>query len=87
MAVELAIGDKVDVQKSNDVPLVFSGTVEKIYTNAALLTIDEYDEEDTITVEDLKHKTVINFKNLRKDGEEVEAPKPEEEEKKDGKKK
>lgn len=86
MAVELAIGDKLDVQKSNDVPLVFSGTVEKIYTNSALLTIDDYDQEDAITVEDLKHKTVINFKNLRKDGQEVEAPKTEEDDKKNDKK-
>lgn len=87
MAVELAIGDKVDVLKSNDVPLVFSGTVEKIYTNSALLTIDTFDKEDNITVEDLKHRTVINFKHIRLDGQEVMAPKIEEDDKKNDKKK
>lgn len=82
MAHELAIGEKVDVKKTNDVPLSFSGKVEKIYTNSALLTIDDYDQEDAVEVEDLKHRTVINFKNIKFEGEEVVAPKPEEEEKK-----
>ncbi|WP_155287523.1 DUF2187 family protein [Lacticaseibacillus zhaodongensis] len=80
MAKELAVGDKVDVKKNNDVPLAFTGTVEKIYTNSALVTIDDFDKEDAVTVEDLKHRTVINFKNLRVDGQEVVAPVIEEEE-------
>ena len=83
MAHELAIGEKVDVKKANDVAFSFSGTVEKIYTNSALLTIDDFDSEDAVEVEDLKHKTVINFKNIKFKGEEVVAPKPEEEEKKE----
>lgn len=80
MAKELAVGDKVDVKKNNDVPLAFTGTVEKIYTNSALVTIDDFAKEDAVTVEDLKHRTVINFKNLRVDGEKVVAPVLEEEE-------
>ncbi|KRM55509.1 hypothetical protein [Lacticaseibacillus sharpeae] len=79
---EIALGDKVTVKKNADVPLTFKGTVEKIYVNSALLTIDDFDSEDAVVVDDLKNKTVVNFKHIRKGGKPVTAPKPEEDEKK-----
>lgn len=79
-AVELAVGNKVDVAKGTSVPNGFKGTVEKIYTNSAMLTIDDFDTEDSVVVEDLKHKTVINFANITLGGKPVKAPITEEDE-------
>ena len=39
MSQEIVIGDKVSVRKAKDVPLSFKGTVEKLYANAAMLTV------------------------------------------------
>ncbi|KRO17009.1 DUF2187 family protein [Lacticaseibacillus saniviri] len=78
MAVEIAVGDKVSVKKNGDVPLSFKGTVEKFYANSALLSIDEFDDADAQLVDDLKQKTVINYKNIRKGGKNVEPPQLEE---------
>lgn len=62
---EVAVGDKVSVRKSADVPLSFKGTVMKVYTNSALMSIDSYQETDQNIVSDLKDKTIINFKHIR----------------------
>ncbi|WP_125705111.1 hypothetical protein [Lacticaseibacillus daqingensis] len=76
MAQEVNIGSQVDVKKSANVPLSFTGTIEKLYANAALLSIDSFDAADAEIVEDLKHKTVINYKNMKQNGKAVEPPKP-----------
>ncbi|WP_390407538.1 hypothetical protein [Lacticaseibacillus jixiensis] len=78
MAEEIAVGDKVTVRKSANVPLSFKGTVEKLYVNAAMLSIDSFDDADAVMVEDLKHKTVVNYKHILKGGKAVNPPKPEE---------
>ncbi|MFT8339272.1 DUF2187 domain-containing protein [Schleiferilactobacillus harbinensis] len=62
---EVAVGDKVTVRKSADVPMSFKGTVMKVYTNSALVSIDSYQETDQNIVSDLKDKTIINFKHIR----------------------
>ncbi|ERL64226.1 DUF2187 domain-containing protein [Schleiferilactobacillus shenzhenensis] len=64
-ANEVAVGDKVTVRKSADVPMSFKGTVMKVYTNSALVSIDSYQETDQNIVSDLKDKTIINFKHIR----------------------
>ncbi|MCD2255363.1 hypothetical protein FHQ08_01385 [Lactobacillus sp. CC-MHH1034] len=65
---KFSIGDKVTVRKSVDVPLSFKGTVSKVYTNSALVTIDDYEPEQRTIAEDLKYKTIVNFKHIRKIG-------------------
>jgi hypothetical protein len=55
------IGDKVSVRKAKDVPLSFKGTVEKLYANAAMLTIDSFSPDDASLVEDMKNKTVVEL--------------------------
>lgn len=65
---EFEIGDKVTVRKSTDVPVSFKGTVTKVYTNSAMVTIDDFDATEKSVVEDLKYKTIVNFKHLRKSG-------------------
>ena len=44
MAEEIAVGDLVTVRKSANVPLSFKGTVQKLYVNSAMLTIDSFDD-------------------------------------------
>ena len=78
MSQEIAVGDNVTVRKSVDVPLSFKGTVEKLYANSAMLTITSFDQKDAGMVEDLKHKTVVNYKHILKGGKAVLPPKPEE---------
>lgn len=82
MGQEIAVGDAVTVRKSVDVPLSFKGDVEKLYANSALLTITSFNDEDKTIVEDLKHKTVVNYKHILKGGKAVIPPKPEEDAKK-----
>lgn len=79
---EIMLGDKVTVKKNADVPLSFKGTVEKIYVNSAMMTIDDFAEADAMVVDDLKNKTVVNFKYILKNGKPVTAPQPDEEDKK-----
>ncbi len=56
MAEEIAVGDLVTVRKSANVPLSFKGTVQKLYVNSAMLTIDSFDDADAMLVEDSKAK-------------------------------
>ncbi|WP_225046549.1 hypothetical protein [Lacticaseibacillus kribbianus] len=76
MAQEITVGSTVDVKKSANVPLSFTGTIEKLYANSAMLTIDKYDNADAEVVEDLKHKTVVNYKHMTQNGKAVQPPKP-----------
>ncbi|WP_057769808.1 hypothetical protein [Lactobacillus selangorensis] len=62
------VGDHVTVRKSGNVPLGFKGTIQKIYTHSALVSIDEYAPENKEVAEDLKGKTIVNFRHLRKRG-------------------
>lgn len=78
MSQEIVVGDKVSVRKTKDVPLSFKGTVEKLYANAAMLTIDSFSPEDASMVEDMKNKTVVNYKHIKKGGKAVIPPAPEE---------
>lgn len=65
MADKVAVGDKVMVRKSVDVPLSFKGTVDKVYENSALITIDSFHDEYRDVVADLQNKTVVNFKHIK----------------------
>ena len=78
MAQVITVCETVDVKKSKQVPLSFTGTVEKLYANAALLTIDSFNKADKEVVDDIKNRTVVKFKDIKKDGQAVEPPAPEE---------
>ncbi|MFC6314116.1 DUF2187 domain-containing protein [Lapidilactobacillus achengensis] len=62
---ELAIGEKISVRKSQDVPLSFKGTITKVYENSALVSIDSFDDQYKEVVADLQNKTVVGFKHIR----------------------
>ncbi|WP_125604294.1 DUF2187 domain-containing protein [Lapidilactobacillus bayanensis] len=60
-----AIGEKISVRKSSEVPLSFKGTVTKLYDNSALVSIDSYEDKYDEVVADLQNKTVVGFKHIR----------------------
>ncbi|WP_261806537.1 hypothetical protein [Lapidilactobacillus luobeiensis] len=62
---ELAVGEKISVRKSQDVPLSFKGTITKVYENSALVSIDSFDDQYKEVVADLQNKTVVGFKHIR----------------------
>ena len=44
----------------------FKGRIEKVYENAALLTITDYDVRDELNVKALHDKIVVSLKQLKK---------------------
>ncbi|MCH4172150.1 MAG: hypothetical protein LKF36_13075 [Lactobacillus sp.] len=79
---EFAVGDKITVRKSTDVPVSFKGTVSKVYTNSAMVTIEDFDPSERTVVEDLKYRTIVNFKHLRKSGKSKKSTTPKDTDKK-----
>lgn len=62
----IKVGDKLQGSVEEDLEKPFVGTVEKIYTNAVLLDIEDFDPQDSDNVVELNHKIVINAQNLKK---------------------
>ncbi len=62
---DLAVGQKISVRKSQDIPLSFHGTITKIYENSALVSIDSFEDQYAEVVADLQNKTVVGFKHIR----------------------
>ncbi|MBA1433991.1 DUF2187 domain-containing protein [Bombilactobacillus bombi] len=60
------VGDKLQGKVQEDMEHPFTGTVEKIYSNSALLTIDSYDPKDADNVAELNNKIVVNAQSLKK---------------------
>ncbi len=63
---DVKVGQSVKATVKEDVKLAFTGTVEKIYENSALLTIDDFDQTDAAAVSELNNKIVVNFNDLKK---------------------
>lgn len=62
---DLNIGDKFKCKVDEDMEKPFTATVEKIYTNSALMHINEYDPADEDNVVELNNKIVVNAKALK----------------------
>lgn len=60
------VGDKLQGKVQEDMEHPFSGTVEKVYSNSALLTIDDFDPKDSDNVAELNHKIIVNVNSLKK---------------------
>ena len=60
------IGDKLQGKVQEDLEYPFTGTVEKIYSNSVLLTINDYDPRDEDNVAELNHKIVVKSQSLKK---------------------
>ncbi|WP_049762104.1 DUF2187 family protein [Latilactobacillus sakei] len=61
----LNIGDIVTGKVNEDLESAFTGTVEKVYENSALVTITDFDAVDKANVSELNNKIVVNLKQLK----------------------
>lgn len=61
----LNIGDLVTGKVNEDLESAFTGTVEKVYENSALVTITDFDAVDKANVSELNNKIVVNLKQLK----------------------
>ncbi|KRK32526.1 hypothetical protein FC07_GL001950 [Loigolactobacillus bifermentans DSM 20003] len=63
MAIE--VGNLVRCKANGNMEADFSGTVEKVYENSALIAVTEYDEKDNMNIEDLQHKVIISLTKMK----------------------
>lgn len=61
----LNIGDLVTGKVNEDLDGAFTGTVEKVYENSALISITDFDAADKANVSELNNKIVVNLKQLK----------------------
>lgn len=66
METTLKIGDQVSCKKFGSMKHDFLGTVEKIYDNSAMVSIDKNDAEDDITVTDFHKRAIVRLAGLKK---------------------
>ncbi len=63
---DIHLGDTLTVKVKEDMERPFTGTVQKVYENSALLTITDYESADKQNAAELNFKIVINFKAIVK---------------------
>ncbi len=63
---DIHLGDTVTAKVKEDMEAPFTGTVQKVYENSALLTITDYAAGDRQNAAELNFKIVINFKAITK---------------------
>ncbi|MFD1484392.1 DUF2187 domain-containing protein [Lacticaseibacillus baoqingensis] len=76
---DIHLGDSLQCKVKEDMEKPFTGTVQKVYENSALLDITDYASADKQNAAELNFKIVINFKAIQKNfgGGVIEDP-PEE---------
>ncbi|MFC6171747.1 DUF2187 domain-containing protein [Loigolactobacillus jiayinensis] len=60
------IGLAVTAPATENMQAPFTGQIEKIYENAALLKITSYDPSDELNVKALHDKIIVSLKQLKK---------------------
>ncbi|WP_225048046.1 DUF2187 domain-containing protein [Lacticaseibacillus kribbianus] len=76
---DIHLGDTLTVKVKEDMEQPFTGTVQKVYENSALLAITNYESADRQNAAELNFKIVINFKAIVKNlGGGKPNPEPEE---------
>ncbi|MFD1430081.1 DUF2187 domain-containing protein [Lacticaseibacillus mingshuiensis] len=77
---EVHLGDSLKCKVKEDMDRPFTGTVQKMYENSALLNITDFDASDKQNVAELNFKIVINFKSIVKNlgGGRIDPPAEEE---------
>ena len=63
---DIHLGDTLQCKVNEDMEHPFTGTVQKVYENSALLDITDYEVADKQNVTELNFKIVINFKAIEK---------------------
>lgn len=63
---DIHLGDTLDCKVNEDMDCQFTGVVQKVYENSALLDITQYEDADKQNATELNFKIVINFKSIVK---------------------
>lgn len=87
MEKKFEVGDKVTCKSFGPLKHNFSGVVEKIYENSALVRFNEFDPEDKIAVSDLHNQAIVRLSSMVPYGEKFKPEKKTPEKKKTTKKK
>ncbi|WP_290033745.1 DUF2187 domain-containing protein [Ligilactobacillus cholophilus] len=75
MAKKFKVGDKVTCKAFGPLKHNFSGTVEKIYENSALIRFSEFDPKDKIAVSDLHNQAIVRLTSMVMYGEKFKPEK------------
>ncbi|GBG94492.1 hypothetical protein LFYK43_09510 [Ligilactobacillus salitolerans] len=60
------IGDQVNCKKFGSLQKDFIGTIEKIYDNSAMVSIDKFDESDAVAVADFHNRAIVRLDSIKK---------------------
>lgn len=82
METKFKVGDHVTCKSFGPLKHNFSGTIEKIYENSALVRLDEFDPEDKIAVGDLHSQAIVKLTSIVMYGKEFKPEKKKSAEKK-----
>ncbi|AUJ32443.1 MAG: DUF2187 domain-containing protein [Liquorilactobacillus nagelii] len=66
MSNEFKIGEKVKCKKFGALNHDFTGNIEKIYENSALVSIQEHEKEDEVAVNDFHKRVIVRLTNMKK---------------------
>ncbi|HIZ96284.1 MAG TPA: DUF2187 domain-containing protein [Candidatus Ligilactobacillus excrementavium] len=66
METTLKIGDQVNCKRFGSLKHDFVGTIEKIYDNSAMVSIDKFDKSDNVTVTDFHNRAIVRLGNMKK---------------------
>ncbi len=64
--MDVQIGNTVRCKANGNMEADFSGVIEKVYENSALVNITDYDAKtDSMNIQDLQNKAVISFGKMK----------------------
>ncbi|MFD0898490.1 DUF2187 domain-containing protein [Loigolactobacillus binensis] len=64
--MDIQIGNTVRCKANGNMEADFSGVIEKVYENSALVNITDYDAKtDSMNIQDLQNKAVISFGKMK----------------------
>ncbi|WP_125551936.1 DUF2187 domain-containing protein [Loigolactobacillus jiayinensis] len=64
--MDVQIGNTVRCKANGNMEADFSGVIEKVYENSALVNITDYDvKTDSMNIQDLQNKAVISFGKMK----------------------
>lgn len=64
MEKKLEIGNAVKCEKFASLKHDFTGVIEKIYENSAMVMITDFDPEDATTVNDFHEHVIVSLKKM-----------------------
>lgn len=64
--MDIQVGNTVRCKANGNMEADFSGVIEKVYENSALVNITDYDAKiDSMNIQDLQNKAVISFGKMK----------------------